>query len=74
MLHCFSFIIQMFRHFCLLMIMSSYLQPPRGYMEEVVGLVATLEGMVLCREAQLSVAGIQVPFSFLAFIILLMTC
>ncbi|KAF5934510.1 hypothetical protein HYC85_030681 [Camellia sinensis] len=33
--------------------------PPRGYMEEVVGLVATLEGMVLRREAQLSVAGIQ---------------
>ena len=56
------------------MIMSSYLQPHRGYMEEVVGLVATLEGMVLRREAQLSVAGIQVPFSFLAFIILLMTC
>ncbi|GMP51706.1 hypothetical protein CsSME_00017837 [Camellia sinensis var. sinensis] len=27
--------------------------PPRGYMEEVVGLVATLEGMVLRREAQL---------------------
>ena len=43
-------------------------------MEEVVGLVATLEGMVLRREAQLSVAGIQVLFSFLAFIILLMTC
>ncbi|GMP56204.1 hypothetical protein CsSME_00020776 [Camellia sinensis var. sinensis] len=33
--------------------------PSRGYMEEVVGLVATLEGMVLRREAQLSVAGIQ---------------
>ncbi|XP_028093863.1 uncharacterized protein LOC114293948 [Camellia sinensis] len=48
--------------------------PSRGYIEEVVGLVATLEGMVLRREAQLSVAGIQVPFSFLAFIILLMTC
>ncbi|XP_028091801.1 uncharacterized protein LOC114292090 [Camellia sinensis] len=30
-------------------------------MEEVVGLVATLEGMVLRREAQLSVAGIQMP-------------
>ena len=50
------------------------LQPSRGYMEEMVDLVATLEGMVLRREAQLSVAGIQVPFSFLAFIILLMTC
>ncbi|CAL5376359.1 unnamed protein product [Camellia sinensis] len=35
--------------------------PPRGYMDEVVGLVATLEGMVLRREAQLSVAGIQMP-------------
>ncbi|GMP60847.1 hypothetical protein CsSME_00023546 [Camellia sinensis var. sinensis] len=35
--------------------------PSRGYMEEVVGLVATLEGMVLRREAQLSVAGIQMP-------------
>ncbi|XP_028124082.1 atherin-like [Camellia sinensis] len=33
--------------------------PSRGYMEEVDGLVATLEGMVLWREAQLSVAGIQ---------------
>ena len=33
-------------------------------MEEMVELVATLEGMVLRREAQLSVAGIQVPFSF----------
>ncbi|XP_028058292.1 uncharacterized protein LOC114262134 [Camellia sinensis] len=28
--------------------------PSRGYMEEVVGLVATLEGMVLRREAQLT--------------------
>ncbi|CAL5328236.1 unnamed protein product [Camellia sinensis] len=35
--------------------------PSRGYIEEVVGLVATLEGMVLRREAQLSVAGIQMP-------------
>ncbi|CAL5373976.1 unnamed protein product [Camellia sinensis] len=35
--------------------------PSQGYMEEVVGLVATLEGMVLRREAQLSVAGIQMP-------------
>ncbi|XP_028055163.1 uncharacterized protein LOC114259351 [Camellia sinensis] len=35
--------------------------PPRGYMEEVVGLVATLKGMVLRREAQLSIAGIQMP-------------
>ncbi|XP_028090260.1 uncharacterized protein LOC114290519 [Camellia sinensis] len=35
--------------------------PSRGYTEEVVGLVATLEGMVLRREAQLSVAGIQMP-------------
>ena len=46
------------------MIMSLYLQPPREYMEEVIGLVSSLEGMVLRREAQLSVAGIQVPFSF----------
>ncbi|XP_028118071.1 uncharacterized protein LOC114315658 [Camellia sinensis] len=36
-------------------------EPSRGYMEEVVGLVATLKGMVLRREAQLSVAGIQMP-------------
>ncbi|XP_028104156.1 uncharacterized protein LOC114303219 [Camellia sinensis] len=35
--------------------------PSRGYIEEMVGLVATLEGMVLRREAQLSVAGIQMP-------------
>ncbi|CAL5402080.1 unnamed protein product [Camellia sinensis] len=35
--------------------------PSRGYIEEVVGLVATLEGMVLRREAQLSIAGIQMP-------------
>ncbi|XP_028052317.1 uncharacterized protein LOC114256838 [Camellia sinensis] len=37
----------------------SYSEPSRGYIKEVVGLVATLEGMVLRREAQLSVAGIQ---------------
>ena len=56
------------------MIMSSYLQPPREYMEGVIGLVASLEGMVLRREAQLSVMGFQIPFSFLAFIILLVIC
>ncbi|GMP90604.1 hypothetical protein CsSME_00041652 [Camellia sinensis var. sinensis] len=31
--------------------------PPREYMEEVIGLVASLEGMVLRREAQLSIMG-----------------
>ncbi|GMP94400.1 hypothetical protein CsSME_00043867 [Camellia sinensis var. sinensis] len=33
--------------------------PPREYVEEVVGLVASLEGMVLRREAQLSIMGFQ---------------
>ena len=43
-------------------------------MDEMLRLMASLEGMVLRREAQLSIMGVQVLFSFLAFIILLMTC
>ncbi|KAF5933151.1 hypothetical protein HYC85_029322 [Camellia sinensis] len=39
--------------------LSSCLQPPREYTEEMVGLVATLEGMVLRREAQMSIMGVQ---------------
>ncbi|GMP73882.1 hypothetical protein CsSME_00031481 [Camellia sinensis var. sinensis] len=35
--------------------------PPREYMKGVIGLVASLEGMVLRREAQLSVMGFQMP-------------
>ncbi|GMP71597.1 hypothetical protein CsSME_00029938 [Camellia sinensis var. sinensis] len=35
--------------------------PPREYMEGVIGLVASLEGMVLWREAQLSIMGFQMP-------------
>ena len=31
--------------------LSSFLQPPREYMDEVLGMVASLEGMVLRREA-----------------------
>ncbi|KAI8017741.1 Protein MAINTENANCE OF MERISTEMS, partial [Camellia lanceoleosa] len=33
--------------------------PPREYMDEVLGMVASLEGMVLRREAQLSIMGVQ---------------
>jgi len=36
-------------------------------MEGVIGLVASLEGMVLQREAQLSVMGFQVLFWHLAY-------
>lgn len=54
--------------------LSLYVQPPREYMEGMLRLVASLEGMVLRREAQLSIMGFQVLFNFLAFIILLMTC
>ncbi|MGV7835591.1 hypothetical protein PJM48_29020, partial [Mycobacterium kansasii] len=54
--------------------LSLYLQPPREYMEGMLGLLASLEGMVLRREAQLSIIGVLVFFSFLAFIILLMPC
>ncbi|GMP98631.1 hypothetical protein CsSME_00046448 [Camellia sinensis var. sinensis] len=54
--------------------LSLYLQPPREYMKGVLGLVASLEGMVLQRGAQLPILGVPVLFSFLAFIILLMTC
>ncbi|GMP67898.1 hypothetical protein CsSME_00027723 [Camellia sinensis var. sinensis] len=35
--------------------------PPREYMEGVIRLVASLEGMVLRREAQLSIMGFQMP-------------
>ncbi|GMP61367.1 hypothetical protein CsSME_00023862 [Camellia sinensis var. sinensis] len=35
--------------------------PPREYMEGVLGLVASLEGMVLRREAQLSILGFSMP-------------
>ncbi|CAL5391593.1 unnamed protein product [Camellia sinensis] len=38
--------------------------PPREYMEGVVGLVASLEGMVLRREALLSVMGVQMPLVY----------
>ncbi|KAF5933594.1 hypothetical protein HYC85_029765 [Camellia sinensis] len=48
--------------------------PPVEYMDQVLDMVASLEGMVLRREAQLSIMGFQVPFSFLAFIMLLMIC
>ena len=51
-----------------------HLQPPVEYMDQVLEMVASLEGMVLRREAQLSIMGFQVPISFLAFIILLMIC
>ncbi|XP_028077053.1 uncharacterized protein LOC114279075 [Camellia sinensis] len=48
--------------------------PTTEYAELLLGLVASLEGMVLRREAQLSIMGVSVLFSFLAFIIFLMTC
>ena len=51
-----------------------HLQPTTEYAEGLLGLVASLEGMVLQREAQLSIMGVSVLFSFLAFIIFLMTC
>ncbi|KAL7212351.1 hypothetical protein ACSBR2_015103 [Camellia fascicularis] len=35
--------------------------PPIEYMDEMLGLVASLEGMVLRREAQLSIMGVQMP-------------
>ncbi|KAI8010906.1 Mediator of RNA polymerase II transcription subunit 22b [Camellia lanceoleosa] len=35
--------------------------PPREYIDEMLGLVASLEGMVLRREAQLSIMGVQMP-------------
>ena len=55
-------------------ILHLYLQPPVEYMDEMLGMMAALEGMVLRREAQLSIMGVQVLFNFLAFIILPMTC
>ena len=58
----------------LLIPLPLHLQPPVEYMDQVLEMVASLEGMVLRREAQLSIMGFQVPFSFLAFIILLMIC
>ena len=54
--------------------LSLYLQPPREYMEGMLGLVAALEGMVLRRVALLSILGFRVLLCFLAFIILLMAC
>ncbi|GMP24598.1 hypothetical protein CsSME_00001806 [Camellia sinensis var. sinensis] len=38
--------------------------PPREYMEGVIGLVASLEGMVLRREVQLSIMGFQMPLVY----------
>ncbi|XP_028057489.1 uncharacterized protein LOC114261416 [Camellia sinensis] len=35
--------------------------PPVEYMDEMLGMMATLEGMVLRREAQLSIMGVQMP-------------
>ena len=51
-----------------------HLQPPIKYMDRMLGVVASLEGMVLRRETQLFITGVSVFFNFLAFIILLMTC
>ena len=48
----------------LLMPLPLHLQPPVEYMDQVLEMVASLEGMVLRREAQLSIMGFQVPFSF----------
>ena len=50
-----------------------HLQPPIEYCEGLLGVVASLESMVLRRETQLFIDGILVLFDFLAFIILLMT-
>lgn len=44
----------------LLILLSLHLQPPIEYMNEVLGMVASHEGMVLRREAQLSLMGVQV--------------
>ena len=54
--------------------LSLCLQPPREYIDQMLGVVASLEGMVLRREAQMSIMGFQVPFISLAFIIFVMTC
>ena len=54
--------------------LSLYLQPPREYVDQMLEMVASLEGMVLRREAQMSIMGFQVPFISLAFIIFVMTC
>ncbi|GMP56679.1 hypothetical protein CsSME_00021078 [Camellia sinensis var. sinensis] len=35
--------------------------PPIEYMDEMLGMMAALEGMVLRREAQLSIMGVQMP-------------
>ncbi|GMP25798.1 hypothetical protein CsSME_00002487 [Camellia sinensis var. sinensis] len=35
--------------------------PPIEYMDQVLEMVASLEGMVLQREAQLSIMGFQMP-------------
>ena len=51
-----------------------HLQPPREYTERLLGVMASLESMVLRRETQLFIAGVSVLLKFLAFIILLMTC
>ena len=50
-----------------------HLQPPREYCEGLLGVVTSLESMVLRRETQLFIAGGSVLFNFFAFIILLMT-
>ncbi|XP_028073776.1 formin-like protein 3 [Camellia sinensis] len=47
--------------------------PPVEYVDEILGVMAALEGMVLRRETHLSIMGVQLPFIFLVFITLLMT-
>ena len=57
----------------LLIVLHLYLQPPIEYVDEMLGVLAALEGMVLRRETHLSVMGVQVPFILFVFITLLMT-
>ncbi|KAI8008733.1 hypothetical protein LOK49_LG07G01000 [Camellia lanceoleosa] len=35
--------------------------PPREYIDQMLGVVASLEGIVLRREAQMSIMGFQMP-------------
>ena len=57
----------------LLIVLHLYLQPPVEYTDELLGMLATFEGMILRREAQLAIMGVQVPSIFPVFSIFLMT-
>ena len=57
----------------LLIVLHLHLQPPVEYTDELLGMLATFEGMILRREGHLALMGMQVLSIFPVFSIVLIT-